>query len=322
MRYYGVQNEVKSYLNRLQSEEGIEVSLGTVKTLNDRVEALKKSGVWSQYGLGFNDGDADRYFQRATVRDAIGRFEVCLFVRGMKTLGLWQNMVSWPMRSYQNAGTGSTVYSLGGLGVYDGTLQNNTNWSLSGVYFPGDVTSPRMLVSNLAQTNYSQKTLYVAGLTETGTTAAGGERGHFITTWNAAPRFSIYGTFKGMGFGGFDGQSECGDVNPSSTTTWSQTNSLLEYNKYHTHALIFNSGSLLAYKNGSFANSNSTFGCPSVITDQGFMFMDDFLNDPYGYSKGYVGFGCSFNSLALNAQQILNLNNLIKSTLGSSLALP
>ena len=135
MRYYGVQNEVKSYLNRLQSEEGIEVSLGTVKTLNDRVEALKKSGVWSQYGLGFNDGDADRYFQRATVRDAIGRFEVCLFVRGMKTLGLWQNMVSWPMRSYQNAGTGSTVYSLGGLGVYDGSMVNSPTWGANGVNF-------------------------------------------------------------------------------------------------------------------------------------------------------------------------------------------
>ena len=135
MRYYGVQNEVKSYLNRLQSEDGIEVSLGTVKTLNDRVEALKKSGVWSQYGLGFNDRDADRYFQRATVRDAIGRFEVCLFVRGMKTLGLWQNMVSWPMRSYQNAGTGSTVYSLGGLGVYDGSMINSPTWGTDGITF-------------------------------------------------------------------------------------------------------------------------------------------------------------------------------------------
>jgi len=133
VRYYGVQNEVKSYLNRLQSEDGIEVSLGTVKTLNDRVEALKKSGVWSQYGLGFNDGDADRYFQRATVRDAIGRFEVCLFVRGMKTLGLWQNMVSWPMRSYQNVGTGSIVYSLGGLGVYNGSMVNSPTWGANGV---------------------------------------------------------------------------------------------------------------------------------------------------------------------------------------------
>lgn len=133
MRYYGVQNEVKSYLNRLQSEAGLQVSVSTVKTLNDRVESLKKSGVWSQYGLGFNDADADRYFQRASVNNVLGRFEVCLFVRGMKTLGLWQNMVSWPMRSYQNAGTGSTAYSLGGLGTFDSTLVNSPPWGTDGI---------------------------------------------------------------------------------------------------------------------------------------------------------------------------------------------
>lgn len=133
MRYYGIQNEVKAYLNRLQSENGIEASPSTIKTLNDRVESLKKSGVWSQYGLGFNDLDADSYFQRASVNDVIGRSEVCWFVRGMKALGLWQNMVSWPLRSYQNAGTGSTVYSLGGLGVYDGTLFNSPTWGVDGI---------------------------------------------------------------------------------------------------------------------------------------------------------------------------------------------
>lgn len=133
MRYYGIQNEVKSYLNRLQSEDGIEVSPSTIKTINDRVESLKRSGVWSQYGLGFNDLDADSYFQRASLRDPLGRSEVCWFVRGMKSLNLWQNMVSWPLRSYQNAGTGSTVFSLGGLGTFNGTMVNSPTWGVNGV---------------------------------------------------------------------------------------------------------------------------------------------------------------------------------------------
>lgn len=153
MRYYGIQNEVKSYLNRLQSEEGIEVSPSTVKTLNDRVESLKKSGIWSQYGLGFNDRDADSYFQRATVRDAIGRFEVCLFVRGIKTLGLWQNMVSWPMRSYQNAGTGSTVYSLGGFQISNGTMVNSPTWQQNGIYF-----IPNSYINAINYANYPYNT--------------------------------------------------------------------------------------------------------------------------------------------------------------------
>ena len=133
MRYYGVQTEVKSYLNRLQKEDGIDITSSAAKTINDRVESLKRSGVWSQYSLGFNDSDADGYFQRASVRDPLGRSEVAWFVRGMKALGLYSSMVCWPLRSYQNKGTGSVVYSLGGLGAYDGTMVNSPTWGMVGV---------------------------------------------------------------------------------------------------------------------------------------------------------------------------------------------
>jgi hypothetical protein len=57
------------------------------------------------------------------------------FVVGIKRLGLWNSMVAWPMRSIHNAGTGSTVYSLGGLGVYNGTMVNSPVWGLNGISF-------------------------------------------------------------------------------------------------------------------------------------------------------------------------------------------
>ena len=44
------------------------------------------------------------------------------FVRGIKSLGLWNSMVCWPLRSSQNASTTLTARSLGGLGTFDGTL--------------------------------------------------------------------------------------------------------------------------------------------------------------------------------------------------------
>ena len=135
MKYYGIQNEVKSYINRLESEQGIAASPSVIKTLNDRVESLKKSGVWSQFALGFNDIDGDAYLSRAGVTNIIGRAEVLWFVRGMKTLGLWQNMVCWSLRGYQNAGSGSAVYSLGGLGVHNGTLVNAISWSNLGIFW-------------------------------------------------------------------------------------------------------------------------------------------------------------------------------------------
>jgi len=141
MKYYGIQNEVKAYINRLQIENGISVSPSTVKTINDRVESLKRSGDWSRFSLGFNDTDGDAYLARAGVTNPLGRCEVLWFTRGAKALGLWQNMVAWPMRSYQNAGTGSTVFSLGGLGVFNGTIANGPTWSNNSITFPNTSTT-------------------------------------------------------------------------------------------------------------------------------------------------------------------------------------
>jgi hypothetical protein len=133
MKYYGIQNEVKSYINRLQSEQGITVSLSAIKSINDRVESLKKSGDWSRFSLGFNDVDGDAYLARAGVIDPIGRCEVLWFTRGMKALNLWNNTVCWPMRNYQNIGTGATVFSLGGFASNSGTLVNSPGWSNDGI---------------------------------------------------------------------------------------------------------------------------------------------------------------------------------------------
>jgi hypothetical protein len=58
-------------------------------------------------------------------------------VQGVKTLGLWDDMVCWPFRSAQNAGTGTTAYSLGGLGAFNGTLVNGPTWGTDGLDFDG-----------------------------------------------------------------------------------------------------------------------------------------------------------------------------------------
>jgi hypothetical protein len=43
MKYYGIQNEVKSYFNRLQKENGIFVSIAIIKIVNNEVENLKET---------------------------------------------------------------------------------------------------------------------------------------------------------------------------------------------------------------------------------------------------------------------------------------
>jgi hypothetical protein len=71
------------------------------------------------------------------VTDATGQQQINDFVVGVKNLGLYNNMVAWPLRSTQNAGTGVTAYSIGGLGTYDGTLTNGPTWGTGGVTFDG-----------------------------------------------------------------------------------------------------------------------------------------------------------------------------------------
>lgn len=85
------------------------------------------------------DGDAREYISRAGVTDSTARIQLNEFVRGVKNLGLWANMVCWPLRSAQNSGgadpTNTTVYSLGGLGTYNGTRVNGPAWGANGIDF-------------------------------------------------------------------------------------------------------------------------------------------------------------------------------------------
>jgi hypothetical protein len=66
------------------------------------------------------DADATAFAAASGATDVAA---LSAFVKGVKELGLWSNMVCWPLRSSQNAGTGgvdgvTTAYSLGGLGDF------------------------------------------------------------------------------------------------------------------------------------------------------------------------------------------------------------
>jgi hypothetical protein len=71
------------------------------------------------------------------------------FVKGIKSLGLWNSMVCWPLRASQNASTTLTVRSLGGLGTFDGTIAgvSASNWLSNGLNLPnntGFISFPSM----------------------------------------------------------------------------------------------------------------------------------------------------------------------------------
>jgi hypothetical protein len=98
----------------------------------------------SSYPIIFGGGldpDASRYFQRAGVTNSTAKTQLNNFVKGVKRLGLWNSMVCWPLRSSQNAGTGTTAYSLGGLGTYNATLINGPTWGENGITATGTTGS-------------------------------------------------------------------------------------------------------------------------------------------------------------------------------------
>lgn len=79
--------------------------------------------------------DTQAYLNVCNITAALPRQQIYEFARGVNNLGLWNSMVCWPLRSTQNAGTGTIAYSLGGLGTANATLSNGPTWGSNGAPF-------------------------------------------------------------------------------------------------------------------------------------------------------------------------------------------
>lgn len=81
--------------------------------------------------------DVQAYLNTCNITSATPRKQIRDFAAGVNDLGLWSSMVCWPLRSSQNAGTGTTAFSLGGLGAFNGTLVNGPTWGADGLTTDG-----------------------------------------------------------------------------------------------------------------------------------------------------------------------------------------
>jgi len=79
--------------------------------------------------------DVQGYLNTCNITTATPRQQIRDFSKGVNDLGLWNSMVCWPLRSSQNYGSGDTVFSLGGLGTFNGTRVNGPTWEADGVNF-------------------------------------------------------------------------------------------------------------------------------------------------------------------------------------------
>jgi hypothetical protein len=259
------------------------------------------------------DPDAAAYFTRAGVTDATAKAQINAFVLGVKDLGLYNSIVSWPLRSTQNAGTGTTAYSLGGLGTYNATLSASPSWGTTGVSFSGTGTLLNNSLATLVRGNNGYGTVLICSNSASGTINFGVLKGGgsnqtgdnytaFARQYNFLAQSQIYLTggnntrnfgslsFNASGFQ-FFGSSRTGLTAPATNTGYVKLNS-------STNSTLSGSGNL---------PSTNPFG-------------DNFYI--FGSSNSGNTYAFSMVSTAISTTNMESIRSLYKTTLGAGLGLP
>ena len=103
------------------------------------------------------DRDTKAYLKRMAfdgIKTPADIYSVNDFVVGLKDLNLWGNLICWPLRANQNAGSGSILYSLGNIGVYNGTLTSATR-DANGLIFNGSSSRVSTTLSSITSDHTS-----------------------------------------------------------------------------------------------------------------------------------------------------------------------
>jgi len=247
------------------------------------------------------DADAAAFIAASGATD---RWNIQQFVKGVKALGLWDDMVCWPLRSAQNAGTGTTAYSLGGLGTFNGALVNGPTWGVDGITFVAassqHITAPTTTRDDSSSVGYVaqhstltgiQKGIRVNGL-ELGKAelASGVEAVYFAVPFSLVGRTTTISGFAQDVF-----YAATARVDSGSTSI----------------ARFYNGGSKAEITNADFS------GTPPNTTFIGARFT---AGNP-SYFSGQIAFAF-YATLPLSDADVSDFNTLYKQTLGTGLGLP
>jgi hypothetical protein len=238
------------------------------------------------------DLDAVAYIGKVGVTDVVAQNAINDFVLGIKNLGLWSSMVCWPLRSTQNAQSGTTVYSLGGFGTFNGTLAGSP--------------LPTRGVDGITFTSGFSQTINIPNIAITATdlilaTCQAATSGN-LRTINATASGADPGIW--AGFGGsyyWDVRSSANALNRlngGSTTT----------SPVFTHGIASASGSTF-FVNGTSILTNAVSSANANMTS--------FTINQNG-GNGNFAFALFSQSITGNA----SLYSLYKTTLGAGLGLP
>ena len=242
------------------------------------------------------------------------------FVKGLKILNLWGNVIFWPLRANQNAGSGNIVYSLGGLtggSRLDGTLISNPIWHTHGII----LNDPNQYISlSGASINADAFTSLsiLSTITSNGGSNLFGLFQYLPINPTRGPVYSIYAPNGGNGVLNF--------------------NSLTGSSRSKGNHFVANAGIGFYYASAGVSNLSDP------VNSTGFVQLNSTRNTtssgsgtlPYTFNSnlywlfGFQGsvrneiasFQIWFSGKLLTQSEILQLQNLYKSTLGKGLGLP
>jgi hypothetical protein len=254
------------------------------------------------------DLDAAAFFATAGVTDATAKTQINSFVTGVKDLGLWSSMVCWPLRSAQNAGTGTTAYSLGGLGTFNGTLTNGPTWDANGIIFNANnkLISVSSSLGNTIRSGFccklSPSNSFNQVLIELTSGVASGS--YFILRFNGQTGFGVAGPVLTITRNAINSQngSDSRSINLTSFECFSGS---------------FGASNDRVCVNGATAISGNrtgldTYNPTGTIT----------VNQLYGNSTNMTGAFNAIFSVEITENQHSSLYTLYKNTLGAGLGLP
>jgi hypothetical protein len=245
--------------------------------------------------------DVQGYLNICNITDSTPRKQIRDFAAGVNDLGLWNSMVCWPLRSSQNVGTGTTAYSLGGLGAYNGTLVNGPSWGTDGIDFDGSddrIDLPAIPLDSTASL------FYVTAYANT----------------NAQKPMRVNGLELGAAFMSNEGIEAVWLVSPDPLVGRTTVISGLGANVRHSAAAVFDAENttISRFYNGGSKASNTTAsltGTPTQIAHIGTRQAGN------SHADGVISVAAYFDA-PLTDGQVSDLHTLYKSTLGTGLGLP
>jgi hypothetical protein len=257
----------------------------------------------SVYWVEEPDPDAATFIAASGATDV---WNIQKFVQGVKDLGLWDDMVCWPLRSSQNAGTGTTAYSLGGLGTYNGTLVNGPTWGVDGITFDG--TDDRIVNASLADN--AQGTLFVTAYTDTLYTSLSEAR---IASFDGGMEIAATRVSANLGIEAFYLSSPFNGVARGVAAA-----SPVLSRWFSAQAVFINSSGINRYIDGT---DKQSVVFASTYTSKTNFSLGRRTGGNQLFWNGKISFG-AYSTAALSDAQVAALHSLYKTTLGTGLGLP